>query len=457
MAKYSPFFYAYLVAAVGFVENLDGSVLNTALPSIARDFAIPAAALSVAVSSYLIAVMLGTPLAGWISKRVGAKKVLLSALGLFVGASLGCAFSPSLAVFITMRIIQGIAGAMMAPVGRMMVLQNSSSEQRIRLMATLTWPGLLAPILGPVVGGVICTYWHWSWIFLLNVPIGAVLFGCIWLTFEELPSSSSNFDYLGFSLITLGLTPFMVVIELANELSVGMSLLILAISAVVMAGAIYHLLHSSQPLFHLHAFRHRSFRVSNRGGMLFRLVISCVPFVLPLMMQLAMGYSAAASGAMLLWLFVGNLLTKSRTTWLITTFGFRRVLKINGLCVALSLVLCAQISLHQPDWILAILFFFCGVVRSLQFTTLSTLSVIDLPKNEIFDGSTINSIIRTMSRALGIACCGLLLRILPQTQWVADNSTGLFSLVFYILAAMALVAWFDVLRLPKSVSMQSNQ
>ncbi|WP_223871828.1 MFS transporter [Candidatus Dactylopiibacterium carminicum] len=282
---------ALLVAATFFMENLGATVIATSLPTMARDFGALPAHLSVGVSAYLVALTVFIPVSGWAADRFGARRVFATAIVLFTLASLLCALSESVSGFTLARTLQGIGGAMMVPVGRLVVLRDTPKEGIVRAIAILTWPALVAPILGPPLGGWISTYWSWHWIFLLNLPLGIVaLMGTFVLVRNE-GSPVGRFDATGFLLTGLGFTLFMVGIELASrtDLSAWAWSLSLMAGVLLLGLSSIHLRRSERPLFALSPLRIATFRVTAVGGSMFRTAIGTAPFLLPLMFQLGFG------------------------------------------------------------------------------------------------------------------------------------------------------------------------
>lgn len=443
---------ALLVASAFFMENLDATVIATSLPAMAKDFGVAAAHLSVGVSAYLLALTVFIPISGWAADRFGARRLFCGAIIVFTGASLLCAASTGLWSFTLARTLQGLGGAMMVPVGRLVVLRDTPKEGLVRAIAILTWPALVAPVLGPPLGGWISTHWSWHWIFLLNLPLGVfALIGALALVRNE-RQPISPFDTRGFVLSGLGFALFMAGIELAARSDLPSSWWIIALvgGTVLLAWAAHHLHHTDHPLLALDALKIRTFRVTTVGGSLFRTAISTAPFLLPLMFQLGFGYSAVQAGALLLWLFAGNLCMKPATTWIMNRFGFRRVLVVNGLLVAAGFAGCALLQAHTPHLLIIALMFFSGMARSMQFTALNTIGFADVPAPQMRDANTLLSVLQQMNIGMGIAVGALALSIAQLVHGHAGGApaTADFQLAFWLITAMSLLALVDAIALP---------
>lgn len=444
---------ALLVAGAFFMENLDATVIATALPAMARDFGTAPAHLSVGVSAYLVALTVFIPISSWAADRFGARRVFTAALAVFTLASLLCAASTGLAAFTAARVLQGIGGAMMVPVGRLVVLRDTPKDGIVRAIAILTWPALVAPILGPPLGGWISTHWSWHWIFLLNLPLGLLALMASVRLVENGPRREDGFDLPGFVLTGLGFSLFMGGLELASrsDLPVWLAVVALAASLVLLPPTLRHLRRTPHPLLGLAPLRIATFRVTAVGGSLFRTAIGSAPFLLPLMFQLGFGWSAVRAGSLLLWLFAGNLAMKPATTWVMNRFGFRRVLVGNGLLVAAGFAACALLDAATPQALVAALLFVCGMTRSMQYTALNTLGFADVPTAQMRDATTLFSVLQQMNAGMGIAVGAL---ALAAAQWLhgsapAQAGAGDFRLAFWLLAGLALLALLDSLRLPR--------
>lgn len=442
----------WLVAGAFFMELLDSTVITTALPQMAASFHTQPVHLSAGVSAYMLALAVFLPLSGWISDRYGPRRVFGSAVLIFTAASVLCSLATNLWFFTAARLLQGFGGAMMVPVGRMVVLRVTPKEKLVHAIALLTWPGLAAPVLGPVLGGFITTHWGWHWIFLLNVPLG--LFGfalTLWLV-RGAPGQARPFDTKGFVLSGIGCSALMYACDLAAQTPFDALQTTIAgvLGILALAWTARHLHHTPHPLVDLAALSIPTFAAAMYGGSLFRITVNSAPFLLPLMYQLAFGYSPAQAGVMLLALFAGNLCMKPATTPLLRRFGFRTVLLGNGLLVAIGFLLCALLQADTPQWLAMTLLFCTGMNRSMQFTGLNTISFCDIPRERMNGASTLSSILVQMSGGLGVAVSAICLKLasLVFPAGAHGVSAAAFQLTLVIMAVLAGLALFDTWRLP---------
>lgn len=448
---------ALLVAAAFFMETLDATIIATALPVIAKDFDIAAAHLSVGVSAYLVALTVFMPLSGWAADRFGARRVFSLAVLIFIISSVLCALSTGLMSFTAARALQGFGGAMMVPVGRLVVLRDTPKNQIVKAVAILTWPALFGPVLGPFLGGWIATHWSWHWIFLINVPIGLLILIVTHCLIQPQPHrvmQREPFDIRGFLMTGTGFGIFMAGVEClsAGRLQVAYSLSLIMVGLALLALSIKHLLGSQYPLFSLKPLAIKTFRITAVGGSFFRIAVASVPFLLPLMFQLGFGMSAVDAGILLLWLFVGNLCMKPATTRIMNTFGFRRVLIANGLMVSAGFVAMAMFTVNTPHWLMVLVLFISGMNRSMHFTALNTIGFADVGEQQMRDASTLFSVLQQMSRGIGIAFAAL---VLAFSMWflhgttLVETQTEDFQLAFWIIAVLALISIADTLTLSR--------
>lgn len=444
---------ALLVAGAFFMEFLDGTVIATALPDMARSLGVLAVDLNIGISAYLLTLAVLIPASGWIAERFGARNVFVCALLIFTVSSLFCGLAQNVTEFVVMRIIQGIGGAMMVPVGRLAVLRSTPKDQLIKAIATLTWPALVAPILGPPLGGFITTYASWHWIFFINVPLGALAIFFAWrLIPNKTAAAKQPFDVKGF--ITMGVAMLCLVIGLElcsqQQINITYALLLLAVGGIALWLAVRHLCRATFPMIRLSSLSVHSFRVTMRGGFIFRTTISAVPFMLPLMFQVGFGLDAFHSGILVLAVFAGNLAMKPATTPLIRYFGFKKLLLGNGMLTALSLLVCAFITPASPEVLTMVMLFWGGLCRSMQFTGISTLAFAEVPDSEMSSANTLFSTSLQLAAGLGVTLGALSIRtgeFIAMQTGLASIPGIAFRLGFVIIALITALAVLDVARL----------
>ena len=440
---------ALLVAGTFFMENLDGTILTTAAPSIGRSLGVPSVAVGIAITAYLLTLAVLIPLSGWITRRLGSRRIFLAAIAIFTLASVLCALSTSLPELTIMRVLQGIGGAMMVPVGRLAVLRVTDRTDLIRAIALLTWPALVAPIVAPLAGGIITTYFTWHWIFLINVPLGIVaFFAALRIIPTEERESPPRLDWLGLVLTCTGLGSLVYLGSLLAERDPGMILTIgWAVVGFGLVGlAIAHQLRAPHPLLDLRALRIETFRLSHAGGSLFRLTVNAVPFLLPLLFQDVFGYSPLLSGALVLFVFVGNLAIKPATTSLLRRFGFPAVIVAASAAAALSMALMALLSSSTPLWVVIVLLTASGVARSTGFTAYNTIAFADVERVEMTDANTLASTLQQLAAGFGVAVGAVALRLGDSF----GSGSGAFGFAFAVLALLTALATVEGLLLSKS-------
>jgi EmrB/QacA subfamily drug resistance transporter len=452
-----PLLIALLVAGAFFMENLDGTVIATALPQMAVSFGARPVDLNIGMSAYLLTLAVFIPISGWVSDRFGARSVFASAVIVFTLASVLCGFADSVGVFVAMRILQGIGGAMMVPVGRLVVLNNTPKEQLISAIATLTWPALVAPILGPPLGGFITDHATWRWIFFLNLPLGilALIFALILIP-NIVREERRPFDWLGFILSGLGLAGVMYGLELIGrpDPAWGAVGIYLGTGALLLVASTLHFLRAAHPLVELAGLKKKTFAVTIAGGSLFRIAIGAVPFLLPIMLQVGFGLTAFHAGLLTLAVFAGNLTMKPGTTPILRRFGFKSVLIVNGILNAILIGACSLFSPDAPIWFMVPILFLGGMCRSMHFTALNTIAFADIPQRQMTGANTLFSTAFQLTMGMGIAVAAIGIRL---GQVVAgplglSGVTGIeYRLTFLLLGIIALLAVIDCLPLdPKA-------
>jgi MFS family permease len=373
--------------------------------------------------------------------RFGVRRVFITAIAVFTIASIGCAASVSLPMLVATRVLQGIGGAMMVPVGRLAVLRYSDKSDLVRAIALLTWPALAAPILAPALGGAIATFASWRWIFLINIPIGIVGFLlALKLVRGEPTPSVRPLDWRGLLLIGLGISAALIALEHirvsgTDWLFVGIGG---AVAAVLLVWAIRHLVRSDTPLVELKVLRVQTLRITVTAGALYRMVITAVPFLLPLQFQLVFGWSPLEAGLMVVALFLGNLTIKPATTPLMRRFGIRRVLIVNGIASVGCFGLLALLHPGLPVVVIAAILYVSGALRSIGFTAYNSLAFSDVHGDDLTHGNTLNASVQELGAGLGIAIAALLLSVLSS-----------YPYAYLVLGALLAVTLIESLRLPR--------
>ncbi len=440
---------ALLVAGTFFMEILDGTILSTAAPAIAADLGVEPVAVNTAMTGYLIALAAGIPVSGWLTARFGGRRILTVAIAVFTLASIACALSPNLPTLVVMRIVQGFGGALMVPVGRLVVLRETSKADLLDAIAYLTWPALLAPVIAPTLGGWIVTIASWHWIFLINVPLGAL---ALIVTVRIVPTTRDHdprpLDWLGFVLCggTLAVTMiFLELVQLAGGLDWPVVLVAGVGSAVLIVVTGWWLRRTPHPILQLGALHIRTFAVSNLGGGVYRMVINAVPFLVPLLLQVGFGLSPVTSGNLLLLLFLGNMAIKPATSPLIRRFGFRPVLIC---CIAAGALVIAALGLLQPTTPLPVvggLLLISGVFRSVGFSSYNSLQYADVPADAMTGANTLSATMQQLASGLGIAIGAMLLRLGEQVS--PSPPSEAYAWAFGGLAVLMVLPLIQVWRL----------
>ncbi|ANI41618.1 MFS transporter [Mycolicibacterium vaccae] len=431
---------ALLVAGAMFMEILDATIIATAIPAIAATFGVAPVDVNIAVSAYLLTVAILIPATGWAADRFGIRPVFLTAIVVFTLASVGCALSASLPMLVAMRVLQGVGGAMMVPVGRLAVLRYSDKADLVRAIALLTWPALTAPVVAPALGGAIATYGSWRWIFLINIPIGIVGLLLAFKLIRGGPAAQTRpFDWRGLLLLGAGIAAALLALEHIRVSGTDWMMVGIggALAVILLGAAIWHLRRSPAPLMRLSVLRVRTLRITVSGGSLYRLVITAVPFLLPLLFQLEFGWSAFTAGLMVAALFVGNLTIKPLTTPLMRRFGIKRVLLVNGLVSVAWFGVLAALQPGTPVALIAVALYVSGALRSIGFTAYNSLAFADVDGDELTHANTLNATVQEVAAGLGIAVAALLLTVLTS-----------FSGAFAALGVLLALTLVETLRLP---------
>ncbi|HEX3712806.1 MAG TPA: MFS transporter [Trebonia sp.] len=408
---------ALLVAGCYFMEMLDGTIVTTASPQIGRSLRAPATEVGLVVTAYLLTLAVLIPLSGWLTRRHGNRLVFLTAIVLFTLASVGCAASVNLGMLVAMRVLQGAGGAMMVPVGRTMVMTPAAKEDILRLTSYVVWPGLLAPVAAPLAGGLITTYASWHWIFLINVPLGAVAFAAAWRLVTAEPGGSGAppppLDWAGVVLTCAGLGGLTYAAHLVSLPAppAAQAAVLGTVSLALLTAAVAHLRRAAHPLLNLRTLQTRTFRVSQLGGTMYYFVIGAMPFLLPLMFQVQFGWSPVKSGAVTAFVFAGNVGIKPATTPLINRFGFRPLLIVSTLGTAVIVAALGFTTAATPLPVIAALALASGITRSTGLTVYNTVGLADMPAGLMRDANTLAATSMQLAAGLAIAGATVALRI----------------------------------------------
>jgi len=439
-----------IVAVALFMENLDSTVIATALPAIAADIGTNPLALKLANTSYLLSLAIFIPASGWTADRFGARTVFRAAIAVFVIGSIGCAMSGSLTDFVVARIVQGMGGAMMTPVGRMVLVRSISRRELIGAMAWVTTPALIGPVLGPPVGGFITTYATWHWIFIINVPIG--LLGIVLATryIEDLRAEKrERFDLFGMVLAGLGIA------GVAFGLSVlGLNFLPwTVVAALIVGGACFiaaylvHARRTESPALDLTLFRVPTFFASVTGGFVFRLGLGALPFLLPLMLQVGFGMTPFQSGMITFATALGSMGMKWATATILRRFGFRTILVTNALVSSAFLAVCAGFTQTTPVAIIVLLLFVGGFFRSLQFTSINTMAYADVEAHRVSRATALVSVAQQLAVSSGVAVGASVVELTQHFKGGGALQASDFPPAFLAIATISALSVLIFLRL----------
>lgn len=423
-----------------FMENVDATVIVTSLPALARDLGQDPITLKLAVTSYVIGLGVFIPICGWVADRFGSRNVFRTAIGIFMTGSLLCAASRSLEMFVAARFVQGIGGAMMVPVGRIIIFRSLPKSDFIRAVNYLTVPALLGPVVGPPLGGFITTYLHWRLIFFVNIPIGVL---GIWLANRHIANMHEEhpgpLDWLGFLLSAGGASLFMLGLSLVGGelVSNTKAVTMCVIGAFLLVAYWFYAQRAERPVLDLKFLRIPSFNASVAGGSLFRIGLGAVPFLLPLALQEGLGMTAFASGAITCASAFGSIFMKAIVSRVLGRFGFRRTLVVNAAVAGAAIAIYGAFSPATPVWLIWFIVLAGGIFPSLQFTGLNSLAYADIPSKDIGRATSVASVIQQVSLGLGVTIAGIVLQVSHRIQghptivwsdfWPAFLVVGLFS------------------------------
>ena len=437
---------AFLVAGLMFMEFLDGAILPTAAPTIARSFHILSAQVGICVTTYMVTIVVLIPISAWLSDKYGVRLVLFTSITIFTIGSLACALSTNLLELTAMRIVQGVGAATMVPVGRLILMRSVDKSQVIRAISYSVWPALAAPVVAPVLGGFIIAHASWHWIFLINIPFGliALLIGAK-IVPQIFGEKVEPLDLKGFygSAMSLGFLVFAAANLGAPHVNALATSLLFLLGLGIGLPTIRHLKRVAHPLIDLSVLKIRTFHLNSTSGLLFRVAQNTAPFVLPLLFQDKFGWSAQRAGEVLFFYMVGNLGFKVFTTPLMKRFRFKPLLLFTTLLsLPLTLMLGALRASIPLIW-MAILLIITGGVRSIGMTLYNTITFADTDQETIAHANTLSNMVQQLSSVIAVATAVIAInvgRILVgvQNQFIFSFSFALLALLISLRGVLAL-------------------
>src|ERR1700704_1740169 len=439
-----------VVATALFMENTDSTILATALPTIARDLAIHPLSLKLAVTSYLVSLAVFIPVSGWVADRVGACTTFRLALAVFLAASIGCAFSSTLGQFVFWRAVQGLGGAMMVPVGRMVVIRTAPKAELVQALSFISMPALVGPMLGPPLGGLIVTFADWRWIFFVNIPIGVLGIALATLFIPELKEETPRLDAKGFLLLALGFGGLILGAAMMGrriappEVAAGC----IAVGAIALPLYWRHALSIPRPLLDVRLLRLKTFEAGIAGALFFRFGVGASAFLLPFMLQLAFGLGAVSSGLLTFAGALGALAVKPLARGFLHRFGFRRLLIVNGVLASAVLLASALFTPTTPHFVITAVLLAGGFLRSLQFTSLSAITYAEIEPRQVGSATGMASVGQQVSVSLGVAVGAMAVELSEWASGHAVPETSDFSAAFVVVGLMSMASALLMFRLP---------
>ena len=448
-----------IIGSANFMQTLNANSINNALPAMAQAFHVEALRLNVAITAYMLAAAVFLPVSGWLADRFGARRIFLIAMVMFAITSAACGLVNSLPELIAFRMLQGCAGAMMAPVGRLVLLRTTPKNELVNAMSVLTMPALLGPVLGPLLGGAIITFISWRWIFFLNLPIAIA---GVWLVRAYVPDVKEQdvppIDWNGIILTGVSLAALIFGFE-----NLGRAELPPVAVAGLFAGGIAALglyyLHAKRvphPVVDLEVFRIPTFQASVVGGAFFRLMPGAMPFLLAMLLQVGFGMSAFSAGLMTFVAGVGSLVMRATAARILRRYGFRTVLLVNGVISAATFAVYALFRPDTPHWMIMVALGVGGFFRSLQFTSLNGMAYADLEQSQMSRGTTTSAIGQQFMQSVSIGMAAMILHLLMTSRGHAHLHWDDVAPVFAFLGLGTLISLYWFVRLPKDAGDEMN-
>lgn len=445
----------WIVAFGFFMQTLDTTIVNTAIPAMAHDLNVSPLHMHSVIVSYVLTVAVTLPLSGWLADRFGVRNIFFCAIVLFSLGSLLCAFATSLDQLVMARVVQGIGGAMMVPVGRLTVMKIVPREQYMSAMTIVTLPGQIGPLLGPALGGILVEYASWHWIFLINIPVGIIGAIATLLLMPNYTMQTRRFDFLGFVLLAVGMATLTLALD--GQRSAGGSPLLLCLLILMgVFSLLFYLMHgrnNDNALFSLKLFDNRIYAIGLLGSFTGRIGSGMLPFMTPIFLQVGLGFSPFHAGLMMIPMVLGNMGIKRVVVRIVNLFGYRNALVGGTLALALVVLLFPVVALLGWIWLLPVVLLLQGMVNAIRFSSMNTLTLKELPDELASSGNSLLSMIMQLSMSIGVTVAGLLLGAFGHgavSDSAATHQTFMYTYLCMalVIALPALVFW----RVPADVS-----
>jgi EmrB/QacA subfamily drug resistance transporter len=442
----------FIVAVSLFMDNMDSTVIATSLPAIAADIGTSPLTLKLAVTSYLLSLAVFIPMSGWTADRFGARTVFSAAIAVFVIGSIGCALSSALWHFVLARIVQGIGGAMMTPVGRLVLVRTIDRRELVNAMAWVSIPAMIGPLLGPPLGGFITTYASWHWIFLINVPMGLAGIVLVLRYIENIRAEAKErFDAIGMVLSAIAVAGLTFGLSVAGLDIVPWPVVAAMVAAGLIALGLYlaYARRAPAPILDFGLLKLPTFRASLTGGFLFRIGVGAMPFLLPLLLQVGFKLTPFQSGLITFTSTMGALIVKGAAPWVLKRFGFRTVLIANAILGGLSIVACAGFSVATSFMVMVAVLMIGGFFRSLQFTAVNALAYAEVPASRMSRATALAAVGQQVSLATGVAVGALTVEMAVRFHGQATIAATDFPAGFILVGLVAASAALIFMRLPR--------
>lgn len=450
----------WIVAFGFFMQTLDTTIVNTALPTMALSLNESPLRMHSVVVAYVLTVAVMLPASGWLADRLGVKRVFFAAIVIFTLGSLLCARSETLNALLLSRVVQGIGGAMMVPVGRLTVMKIVPRDQFMAAMTFVTIPGQIGPLLGPTLGGLLVQYASWHWIFLINLPVGIIGAVVTWLIMPNYTTETSRFDVSGFLWLAIGMATLTLALDGHKSLSLP-SIAVVGLIAVGVISLLSYWLHArnnEHALFNLRLFNTQTFSIGISAGFLARIGSGMLPFTTPLFLQIGMGFSPFHAGLMMIPMIIGSMGMKRIVVSIVNRFGYRNVLVFSTLALALSTLLFAVVALLHLVWLIPFVLLIVGLANAIRFSAMNTLTLKDLPDTIASGGNSLLSMTMQLSMSLGVSLAGILLGIFAQNgtlDFASPATADVFRYTYLSMAVILALPALLFLRVPPDEIKQS--